>query len=76
MTLRILLHSFGVLQQIIYIANYQALVNGMDDVLFQGKFNDFQEQDNILFAYNHQIVLKVQLHALLPIPPTLDFLRR
>jgi hypothetical protein len=50
-------------------------MNGMDDVLYQGNFNDFQEQDNILFAYNHQIVLKVQLHALLPIPPTLDFLQ-
>jgi len=49
-------------------------MNALDDVLFQEKFNDFQEQDNIPFACNHQIVLKVQLHALLPIPRNLDFL--
>ena len=46
----------------------------MDDVLFQERFNDFQEQDNIPFACNYQN-LKVQLHALLPIPRNLDFLQ-
>ena len=47
----------------------------MDDVLFQEKFYDFQEQDNIPFVCNYQIVLKVQLHALLQIPRNLDFLQ-